>query len=93
MTDVSAALFMRSEIAASTTARRVYITKEGYFGLVPSSAKRSDRIILLSGGKTPYVVRKGRKGISTFIGDCYVHGYMNGEAWDLKRELQEFVFA
>ncbi|KAK3337746.1 hypothetical protein B0T19DRAFT_397340 [Cercophora scortea] len=36
-----------------------------------------------AGGKTPYVVRRRHADACwEFVGDCYVHGIMDGEAWD-----------
>ncbi|KAG8531870.1 uncharacterized protein KY384_003506 [Bacidia gigantensis] len=62
--------------------RRFCVTKQGYIGWVPSSAKEGDRICLLLGGQVPYVVRphKKRKGEWQFLGEAYVHGIMRGEA-------------
>jgi hypothetical protein len=64
--------------------RRLARTTKGYLALLPFDAEVTNSIVLLQGGKTPYVVR--RKGGSwEFVGDCYVHGIMDGEAWDESR--------
>ncbi|KAF4500718.1 Heterokaryon incompatibility 6, OR allele [Fusarium agapanthi] len=61
--------------------QRMATTCSGYFCLVPWPARASDRIALLRGGRTPYVLRKaGEKW--KILGDCYVHGIMSGEAWN-----------
>ncbi|KAF5626999.1 heterokaryon incompatibility (het-6OR allele) [Fusarium sp. NRRL 52700] len=60
--------------------QRMATTCSGYLSLVPWSARAGDRIALLRGGRTPYVLRKaGEKW--KILGDCYVHGIMSGEAW------------
>ncbi|KAK3695771.1 heterokaryon incompatibility protein-domain-containing protein [Podospora appendiculata] len=66
-------------------------TGKGYLALLPFDAEKEDRIVLLQGGKTPYVVRPRRAEARwEFIGDCYVHGIMDGEAWD-GHGLEEMV--
>ncbi|KAG5818079.1 hypothetical protein H9Q74_010235 [Fusarium xylarioides] len=60
--------------------QRMAITGSGYLCMVPWSVRAGDRIALLRGGRTPYVLRKaGDKW--RILGDCYVHGIMSGEAW------------
>lgn len=44
-----------------------------------------DRIILAKGGKLPLVLRpKGKHW--ELIGDCYIHGYMDGSRWEVEVE-------
>lgn len=72
-------------------------------GWFPESAKEGDKIALMPGGRVPYLLRKlvnPEEGSSTnsntgaeryeFIGDCYVHGIMFGEAWD-ESKLQKII--
>jgi hypothetical protein len=58
-------------------------TENGYLALVPKGAQPGDSIALLKGGKIPFVVREadGEGGLS-LVGDSYVHGIMNGEAFE-----------
>ncbi|KAL0955319.1 hypothetical protein HGRIS_004203 [Hohenbuehelia grisea] len=61
---------------------------DGTKGLCPFSARPGDLIVILHGGNVPYVLR--RCGITadnpesapryTYIGECYLQGYMNGRA-------------
>ena len=61
--------------------RKAMETVEGYVGLVPRLAEVGDYIVLAKGGRLPLVLRpKGKEW--EFIGDCYVHGMMDGELWD-----------
>ena len=74
--------------------RRFFITKRGYIGLAPFSSRPGDKICILLGGKTPYVIRSSRKRHFRFIGESYVHGLMYGEAMEGSEEeeaLQELV--
>jgi hypothetical protein len=61
--------------------RRLGRTANGYLALLPFDTEPTDTVVLLQGGKTPYVVRR-REGCWEFVGDCYVHGIMDGEAWN-----------
>ncbi|KAI0546337.1 hypothetical protein F4679DRAFT_416227 [Xylaria curta] len=66
-------------------------TKGRFVGLVPEATVAGDQICLFHGGNVPFVVRK--KGPAyTLIGECYIHGIMNGQA--LQRsglENQSFI--
>lgn len=75
--------------------RSFAVTNKGYLGLIPRDARPGDHVVIMPGGKVPYVIRRVRglksgrrwkKGDSVrryeFIGDCYIHGIMHGEAWD-----------
>jgi hypothetical protein len=68
--------------------RRLMLTKEQkLLGLVPARAKKNDLICILAGCSVPVVLRRvdgdKLKGevFYTLIGECYVHGMMDGEAF------------
>lgn len=61
--------------------RRLARTKRGYLALVGPEAREGDDVVLLHGGRTPYIVRR-IEGQTKFVSDAYVHGIMYGEAWD-----------
>jgi hypothetical protein len=64
------------------TNRRLATTSKGYMGLVPYQAQEGDIIYALYGGSMLYVLRtRGEKFL--LIGECYVHGLMDGEAIEL----------
>jgi hypothetical protein len=77
---------------ASLHSRSFFSTQKGYIGTGPITAKVGDEVWVLFGGNVPFVVRRassssGRDGSANaeeltceLIGDCYVHGIMNGEA-------------
>ena len=60
------------------------ITTNGYMGFCPSYAKVGDRICILFGGRRPYIIRQ-EPDVLRFIGQCYVHGLMDGEAMGIAR--------
>jgi hypothetical protein len=86
------ALEFRNLLGQAADYRTLCITEKGYLGLFPLCCKPGDEIILLSGGKTPYLVRKTQRESWNFLGDCFVHGYMNGEAWSQENAMESFVF-
>lgn len=48
-------------------------------GIGPPGIKLEDIVVILYGGYTPFVLRtNGDK--CRFVGECYVHGVMQGEA-------------
>lgn len=46
--------------------------------LTPLSAKSGDEIWILFNGRTPYVLRRKEQGYY-FVGESYLHGFMDGE--------------
>ena len=61
--------------------RRMITTKRGYIGLGPRMSQPGDSIFLVKGSRVPLILRPGESGWE-LIGDCYVHGIMQGEAFD-----------
>ncbi|KAF4173658.1 hypothetical protein CNMCM8694_000016 [Aspergillus lentulus] len=63
----------------------VCLTKRGYFGLVPGTARKGDFIVLLYGGVVPFCLRRSeQKNIYQLVGEAYIHGIMHGEALDFE---------
>ncbi len=57
--------------------RKFCVTENGYMGWVPAAAEVNDRIVLFRGCQIPFLLRPYRDG-DKLIGDCYVHGFMEG---------------
>lgn len=71
--------------------RRFGVTEEGRFCLVPKDTVRGDRICIPHGSRVPFVFRK--KGeVYVNLGECYVHGRMNGEAVENSGSMKEQTF-
>jgi hypothetical protein len=67
--------------------RRFCITKNGYIGMVPPGTRPGDHVCILFGADTPFVIREAREPDEVLtsyelVGDCYVHGMMDGEGLD-----------
>ena len=60
--------------------RRLFITESGHLGLGPSSMMSGDTVAILFGGNVPYILRPLENGQWHFVGECYLDGYMRGEA-------------
>jgi hypothetical protein len=89
--DLGNAIAAKNAIIKAMKGRRLCTTGKGYLGIFPASSRSGDSIVLLSGGKTPYVIRKKTNNRWRFVGECYIHGYMKGEAWDEQKELENFI--
>lgn len=62
--------------------RRFYRTVAGRFGWAPDCAEAGDEICVLYGGPVPFLLRPDGAGHHEVVGDCYLHGFMDGEAMD-----------
>jgi hypothetical protein len=84
------------QVKSSCGGRQLFITKKGYVGLCPPYALREDIISITPGIHVPLVLRpvntanvKGSRKAKCatkrykFVGECYMHGVMNGEALSL----------
>lgn len=59
--------------------RRFFITRDGLIGLGPELMKERDILVVLFGGKVPFILRPIEGGYR-LIGDCYSPQLMEGEA-------------
>lgn len=72
--------------------RRFFTSKQGYMDLGPAESTYGCVIVVLLGGRTPYILRKHGKHRYRFVGECFVHGLMNGEALNCDNNNQR-IFA
>ncbi|KAK2611427.1 hypothetical protein N8I77_004766 [Diaporthe amygdali] len=58
--------------------------------LLPEGAQKDDRVVLAEGGKVPLVLRPDGDGYYMFVGEAYIHGIMDGEAFrpDLCQDIK-----
>ncbi|KAI0426033.1 heterokaryon incompatibility protein-domain-containing protein [Xylaria sp. FL1042] len=64
--------------------RMVRTSDRELVGLVPAAANVGDHIFLFKGSRVPIVVREDNDRLLA-VGDCYIHGIMNGEAFEESR--------
>lgn len=73
--------------------RRRGLTKRGYVGQFCADARIGDVICIPAGSAVPFVIRLREKGMYEVIGECYVHGIMQGEAFrNVKEEFHDLYF-
>jgi hypothetical protein len=75
-----------SEMGRCGGERRFALTKGGYMAFVPPNTAVGDRVVIFKGARTPFLVRagaqsgdQGARDRYQLVGECYVHGMMNGE--------------
>lgn len=77
----------------SARPRSIFITDEGSMGVGPPNLEGDDIICVLYGGPTPYTLRPtSTPDEYTFLGDCYIHGWMHGEALQKSEDKQDKWF-
>ncbi|KAI3318073.1 hypothetical protein HD806DRAFT_512996 [Xylariaceae sp. AK1471] len=63
--------------------RSFMVSETGYLGIVPLETRARDRICVLYGCSVPVILRRDDdRPFFFFVGECYVHGIMYGEALD-----------
>ncbi|KAF4982697.1 hypothetical protein FZEAL_1724 [Fusarium zealandicum] len=79
----------------SCNGTRIVRTKTGLIGTATWDVKEGDLVCVLYGGQTPFVLSRDENcpGKYRYVGDCYVHGLMEGEALSMGLEEQEFVIS
>lgn len=65
--------------------KRFFCTQNGAFGIGPQAAQSGDQIVLLYGSNAPCVLRK-KGSYYQFVGECYLHQHMHGEAIEMVTE-------
>ena len=73
--------FVRA-IESAIADRLFFLSDSGWMGLAPAAAMKGDLVCILIGGATPFVLRPVGESFYQLIGECYVHGMMDGEAMD-----------
>lgn len=66
------------EAMAVCKGRRFFTTPKGFMGLAPDIAQVGDKICLISGCCTPFIIRPDGTNFC-LVGESYVHGVMDGE--------------
>jgi hypothetical protein len=61
--------------------RRLIRTKEGFLGMAGAAAAVGDKVAICKGGGAPFILRP-RDENWELVSDAYVHGMMNGEAYE-----------
>ena len=72
----------------------LFKTASGEIGLCPAPAHLGDHVVILYGGSVPYILRpKDSSSLYSFVGECYLEGFMKGEAFAVGNHIfEETVF-
>jgi hypothetical protein len=91
--------FLKSLVVA-TFSRAMFRTRQGYVGLCFPDCQRDDEIWMLRGGRVPFLLRHCGQGYQsstedtneyTFLGEGYMHSFMDGEAMQGSSSHREIV--
>ena len=52
----------------------------GFMMLGPEEAQTGDVVYIIPGNETPFLLRPKMDGGFTFVGECYIHGMMDGSS-------------
>ena len=75
------------------------VTEKGYMAIAPPGTKEGDMVCLVMGAEVPFILRpllEDDKGVMNkeqcyaLVGECYIHGIMDGEG--LRQGLEEQYF-
>ncbi|KAI8713802.1 HET domain-containing protein [Fusarium sp. LHS14.1] len=66
-------------IGTTVKGRVIFINLNGFVGLGPEGAQNGDHVCIPVGGDMPWLVRPVESGMYEFVGECYVHGLMDGD--------------
>ena len=80
---------------ANMSGRQAFVTHGGKAGLTSPGTKAGDLVCILLGAMTPFVLRKdsaseGEGNTYQLVGECYVHGIMEGEGFSMGR-VQDII--
>lgn len=75
--------FLQEHFGSRMMGRCFCITEGGFMGMGSGFMAAGDTVVLPLGCPTPILLRpEGPRGEYRYVGDVYIHGYMNGEAVD-----------
>ena len=59
--------------------RMPFVTSNGRLGLGPRSMTNNDRVFMIPGQQTPFILRESGHGQYHVVGEAYIYGIMDGE--------------
>jgi hypothetical protein len=78
-------------VSAAWNGRQFFMSEKGYMGLAPITTRVGDAVCILFGGQVPFILRERDDFAHSMIGECYVHGIMDGEAIGNTRNKRDTV--
>ena len=80
------------DIGIRARRRKPFITTKGNLGLGPLAMQEGDMVAVLAGANVPFIVRKATEGRLEIVGEAYVNGIMDGEAFEKPGSSQILEF-
>ena len=81
------------DVASMIEHTDLFISEKGFLGLGLKNTDASDFVCIFLGGHVPFVLRSQKDGKYQLIGECYVHGVMDGKAMNgiNNSDLKDFI--
>jgi len=73
-------------VVAAVAEKKIFVSSLGHIGQGPAMLQLNDEIWVLYGGATCYVLHNNGDGTHEFLGESYVHGFMQGEAIQMLKD-------
>jgi Heterokaryon incompatibility protein (HET) len=73
--------WMRNTVPSTLPGRTFIASRQGFMGLAPIESRVGDVICIIVGNETPLILRPKGEDKWTLVGECYIHGIMDGEAF------------
>jgi hypothetical protein len=70
---------MLATIQRFEATKMLFSTTDGYIGLGPKNSRGGDVVVIILGAGVPFILRPTNQGVYRLVGECYVHGIMDGE--------------
>lgn len=77
--------YLSRAVTSTLPGRTFFATELGLMGLAPIEVQVGDRVCSIVGRETPLVLRKVDERYWNLVGECYVHGIMDGEVLSCER--------
>jgi hypothetical protein len=80
-------------LQGNLTGWKFVLTKQQDVGIAPPTAREGDVVFVIDGGVVPFLLRKDEAHRDSFllVGECYIHGLMNGEAEALRATSEQVI--
>ena len=83
---------MQKAFEAAVHERRFGTTSKRYMGLFPRGSRPGDEVCIFFGACVPFVIRRCEtRDTFQLLGECYVHGIMDGEAMQMTELIKQDI--
>jgi hypothetical protein len=60
----------------------LFYNDNNLLGLGPSTLAEDDFVVIALGAAVPWIIRTVEENLYEYVGQCYIHGLMDGEWYD-----------